>query len=130
VTCTNPLPRWRSVFTTDWATPWQGLDLNMRWRYIGDTQVDALSQSPLLSSPTTVTPGYSHIPSFSYIDLSASVAVAPNVTVRVGANNVLDKDPPVILSANCPVGPCNNNSFGGTYDAIGRFLYVHLTAKF
>jgi len=130
VTCNNPLPRWRSVFTTDWATPWSGLDLNMRWRYIGDTQVDALSQSPLLSSPSTVTPGFSHIPSFSYIDLSASVAVAPNVTVRVGANNVLDKDPPVILSANCPVGPCNNNSFGGTYDAIGRFLYVHLTAKF
>jgi outer membrane receptor protein involved in Fe transport len=130
VTCTNPLPRWRSVLSVDWATPWQGLDLNMRWRYIGDTQVDALSQSPLLSSPSTVTPGYDHIPSYSYLDLSAAVTVMQNVTVRVGANNVLDKDPPVILSANCPVGPCNNNSFGGTYDPIGRFLYVHLTAKF
>jgi outer membrane receptor protein involved in Fe transport len=130
VTCLNPLPRWRSVFTVDWATPWTGLDLNLRWRYIGDTQVDALSQSPLLSSPSTVTPGYSHIPSYNYLDLSAAVTVAQNVTVRVGANNVLDKDPPVILSANCPVGPCNNNSFGGTYDPIGRFLYVHVTAKF
>lgn len=129
-TCANPLPRWRSVFTTDWATPWQGLDLNFRWRYIGDTQVDALSQSPLLASPNTVTPGYSHIPSFSYLDLSASVTLVQNISVRVGANNVLDKDPPVILSANCPVGPCNNNSFGQTYDPIGRFLYVHLTAKF
>ena len=129
-TCLNPLPRWRSVFTTDWATPWQGLDLNLRWRYIGDTQVDALNQSPLLSSPRNVTPGFSHIPSFSYLDLSVSAQVVPNVTVRVGANNVLDKDPPVILSANCPVGPCNNNSFGQTYDPIGRFLYVHLTAKF
>jgi iron complex outermembrane receptor protein len=130
VTCGNPLPRWRSTFSADWATPWQGLDFNLRWRYIGDTQTDALSQSPLLSSPTTVTPGYSRIPSFSYIDLSAAVSVMPNVTVRVGANNVLDKDPPVILQANCPVGACNNNSFGQVYDPIGRFLYVHLTAKF
>jgi iron complex outermembrane receptor protein len=130
VTCTNPLPRWRSVFTTDWATPWQGLDLNLRWRYIGDTQVDALSQSPLLAAPGSVTPGYNHIPSFSYLDLSAGVAVTQKVSVRIGANNVLDKDPPVILSANCPVGPCNNNSFGQVYDPIGRFLYVHLTAKF
>jgi iron complex outermembrane receptor protein len=130
VTCGNPLPRWRSVFSTDWATPWQGLDVNLRWRYIGDTKVDALSQSPLLSAPSTVTPGFSHIPSFSYLDLSASVAVTPSVSVRVGANNVLDKDPPVILSANCPVGPCNNNSFGQVYDPIGRFLYLHVTAKF
>jgi iron complex outermembrane recepter protein len=130
VTCLNPLPRWRSVFTADWATPWTGLDLNARWRYIGGTQVDALSQSSLLSSPSTVTPGYDHIPSFSYLDLSAAVTVAQNVTVRVGVNNVLDKDPPVILSANCPVGPCNNNSFGQTYDPIGRFLFVHVTAKF
>jgi len=130
VTCTNPLPHWRHVFSTDWATPWQGLDLHAQWRYIGRTQVDALSQSPLLSSPSTVYPGYDHVPSYSYLDLSASVAVGSNVSVRVGANNVLDKDPPVILSANCPVGPCNNNTWTQTYDPTGRFLYVHLEAKF
>jgi len=130
VTCLNPLPHWRHVFSTDWATPWQGLDLHAQWRFIGGTQVDALSQSSLLSSPSTVYPGYDHIPSFSYLDLSASVAVASNVSVRVGANNVLDKDPPIVLSANCPVGPCNNNTFTQTYDPTGRFLYVHLEAKF
>lgn len=129
-TCLNPLPHWRHVFSTDWATPWQGLDLHAQWRYIGRTQVDALNQSSLLSSPSTVFPGYDHVPSFSYLDLSASVAVGSNVSVRVGANNVLDKDPPVILSANCPVGPCNNNTWTQTYDPTGRFLYVHLEAKF
>ena len=52
------------------------------------------------------------------------------VSVMVGANNVLDKAPPIILSANCPVGPCNNNTWAQTYDPTGRFLYVHLEAKF
>jgi outer membrane receptor protein involved in Fe transport len=130
VTCNNPLPHWRHVFSTDWATPWQGLDLHAQWRYIGRTQVDALNQSPLLSSPSTVYPGYDHVASYSYLDLSASVSVASNVTVRLGANNVLDKDPPIILSANCPVGPCNNNTWTQTYDPTGRFLYAHVEAKF
>jgi iron complex outermembrane recepter protein len=130
VTCLNPLPHWRHVFSADWATPWQGLDLHAQWRFIGGTQVDALSQSSLLSSPSTVYPGYDHIASYSYLDLSASVAVTPKVSVRIGANNVLDKDPPIILSANCPVGPCNNNTFTQTYDPTGRFLYAHVEAKF
>jgi iron complex outermembrane receptor protein len=129
-TCGNPLPHWRHNFTTDWATPWQGLDLAATWRFIGGTQVDALNQSPLALSPGTVYPGYDHIPSFSYLDLTASVAINSSVSVRLGARNVLDKDPPVILSANCPAGSCSNNTFVQTYDPTGRFLYVHVEAKF
>jgi iron complex outermembrane recepter protein len=130
VTCGSPLPHWRHIFSADWATPWQGFDLHAQWRFIGATQVDALNQSTLLSDPGSVTPGYDHVPTYSYLDLSASVAINSSVSVRVGANNVLDKDPPVILSANCPVGACNNNTWVQTYDPTGRFLYVHLEAKF
>jgi hypothetical protein len=36
----------------------------------------------------------------------------------------------VILSANCPVGACNNKTWVQTYDPTGRFLYLHLEAKF
>jgi iron complex outermembrane recepter protein len=130
VTCSSPLPHWRHIFSADWATPWQGLDLHAQWRFIGATQVDSLSQDTLLSSPGTVFPGYDHVPTYSYLDLSASVAINSSLSVRVGANNVLDKDPPVILSANCPVGACNNNTWVQTYDPTGRFLYLHLEAKF
>jgi iron complex outermembrane recepter protein len=129
-TCGNPLPRWRHVFSADWATPWQGLDLNARWRYIGPSQVESLSQDSLISNPGTIYPGYDSISAYNYLDLVASVAVTDKVTIRVGANNVLDKDPPIVLSGNCPTGPCNNNTWSQVYDPIGRFLYVHLTAKF
>jgi iron complex outermembrane recepter protein len=129
-TCDNPLPRWRSVFTADWVTPWSGLDVNLRWRYIGPTLVDALNQSPLLSSPSSVYPGYEHIPSYSYLDLSAAAALAGNVTLRVGVNNLLDKDPPIVLSGDCVVGPCNGNTFPGVYDPLGRYLYAKVSVKF
>jgi iron complex outermembrane receptor protein len=129
-TCDNPLPRWRSVFSTDWITPWLGLDVNLRWRYIGPTLVDSLNQSPLLSNPGTVYQGYSHIPSYSYLDLSAAATVASNVILRVGVNNVLDKDPPITLSGDCPTGQCNGNSWTGVYDALGRNLYAKVSVKF
>jgi outer membrane receptor protein involved in Fe transport len=118
------------VFSTDWITPWSGLDLNLRWRYIGPTLVDSLNQSPLLSNPGTVYQGYSHIPSYSYLDLSAAATVASNVTLRVGVNNVLDKDPPITLSGDCPTGQCNGNSWTGVYDALGRNLYAKVSVKF
>jgi iron complex outermembrane receptor protein len=129
-TCTNPLPRWRSVFTTDWVTPWTGLDLNLRWRYIGPTLVDALSQAPQLTQPKSVFPGYDHIASYSYIDLSAAATVASNVILRVGVNNVLDKDPPIVLSGDCPTGVCNGNTFSGVYDVLGRYMYAKVSVKF
>jgi outer membrane receptor protein involved in Fe transport len=129
-TCTNPLPRWRSTFTADWVTPWSGLDLNLRWRYIGPTLVDSLNQSSLLSAPASIYPGYTRIPSYSYIDLSGAATVASNVILRVGVNNVLDKDPPIVLSGDCPAGTCNGNTFSGVYDVLGRFLYAKVTVKF
>jgi iron complex outermembrane receptor protein len=129
-TCGNPLPKWRHVFSTDWATPWAGLDVNMRWRYLGATKVETSSSSPDLYYPTTDYPGFNRISNYSYVDLSAAMAVTKNVKVRVGANNVLDKDPPTVLSGNCAAGPCNGNTFAQTYDVLGRYLYVHATVQF
>jgi iron complex outermembrane receptor protein len=129
-TCGNPLPKWRHVFTSDWATPWAGLDLTMRWRYFGSTKVETGSGSPDLFYPTTDYPGYNRISNYSYIDLSAAMAVGGGVSVRVGVNNVLDKDPPIVLSGNCAAGPCNGNTFSQTYDVLGRYIYMHATVKF
>jgi iron complex outermembrane receptor protein len=129
-TCGNPLPTWRHTFNTDWITPWAGLDFNVRWRYFSATRVDTTNQSVLLNSPSTTFPGFDHISNYSYIDLSAAAQVAKGITVRLGVNNVLDKDPPTILSANCPTGSCNGNTWSQTYDVLGRFLYLHVTAQF
>jgi outer membrane receptor protein involved in Fe transport len=129
-TCGNPLPRWRSTFSADWLTPWSGLDFNARWRYIGPTLVDSLSQASLLGDVNSIFPSYSRVPSYSYLDLSASAQVVSNVTVRVGVNNVLDKDPPIVLSGDCPAGPCNGNTWAGTYDVLGRYLYARASVKF
>jgi len=139
--CGAPSPSWRHVFNTTWSTPWSGLDVTMRWRYIGKADSELTSSDPQLKGKAL--PQTSHIPAYNYLDLTARLNVYKQISVQVGVNNVTDKDPPIIDSggggyaSNCPTissGPtassCNGNTFPGTYDALGRFFFARLTAQF
>lgn len=130
-TCEAPLPHWRHVFTTNWGAPWLGLDFTFRWRFIGPSNVDRQSQDPALNAPFYAET--SHIPGYHYIDLSASIPVTSSVDFRVGVNNIADKDPPLVLNgsfSDCPNTTCNDNTWVGTYDTLGRYIYAHVTVKF
>jgi outer membrane receptor protein involved in Fe transport len=130
-TCLAPIPKWRHVFGTTWATPWWGADLTLRWRYIGPTNTDRSSSDPQLSQ--TYFQGTSHIGGYTYLDFSASIPIGSVVNFRVGMNNIADKAPPVVANGNysdCPNTSCNDNTWVGTYDTMGRYIYAHVSAKF
>jgi outer membrane receptor protein involved in Fe transport len=130
-TCGAPLPKWRHVLNTTWATPWAGLDATVRWRYIGSSAVDRSSSNPLLAA--AFYPATAHIPAYNYIDLAFAIPIGRMVDFRLGVNNIADKNPPLILNgsfSDCPNTSCNDNSWVGTYDTLGRYIYAHLTAKF
>ena len=130
-TCGAPTPKWRHVLTTNWATPWAGLDITLKWRYIGTSSVDRSSSDPQLTAPFF--PDTAHIAAYNYIDLSASMPLAHGIDFRLGVNNIADKNPPLILNgafSDCPNSTCNDNTWAGTYDTLGRYIYAHLSAKF
>jgi iron complex outermembrane recepter protein len=130
-TCLAPLPKWRHVLGTTWATPWWGADLTLRWRYIGPSNTDRSSQDPQLAQ--TYFQGTSHIGGYTYLDFSASIPIGSAVSFRVGMNNIADKAPPVVANGNysdCPNTSCNDNTWVGTYDTMGRYIYAHIQAKF
>jgi iron complex outermembrane recepter protein len=134
-TCGAPLPLWRHVLNTTWSTPWAGLDITARWRFIGPSWVDRSSTNPQLNLGTegnfyTAT---AHIPGYNYIDLSAYMPIGNNFNVRVGVNNIADKNPPLILNgslSDCPNNTCNDNTWVGTYDTLGRYIFVNVGAQF
>ena len=131
-TCYAPTPAWRHVLNSTWQSPWAGLDFTARWRYIGPVSTDRQSQDPQLSQ--TYFQPTAHIGGYSYIDLSASIPI-PNtgITFRLGVNNLSDKAPPIVANGNysdCPNTSCNDNTWVGTYDTLGRYLYAHVSAKF
>jgi iron complex outermembrane receptor protein len=130
-TCNDPIPKWRHVLGTTWATPWWGLDMTLRWRYIGPSSTDRSSPDPQLAQTYLVSD--SHIGGYTYLDFSASIPIGTAVSFRVGVNNIADKAPPVVANGNysdCPNTSCNDNTWVGTYDTMGRYLYAHVQAKF
>jgi outer membrane receptor protein involved in Fe transport len=121
--CYAPRPKWRHRFRATWSTPWN-LDLSATWRHLDSVDHQG-PHDPVV--PITVPDVIRSIPAMDYLDLGASWQATKQVTVRAGVSNVLDQDPP--LSGNAPpLG--NGNVWVGTYDALGRRIWVAVTAKF
>jgi outer membrane receptor protein involved in Fe transport len=127
-TCSTPNPEWRHSFRTDWRTPWAGLDLSLTWRHFDGVDLDKSSPDDQLAGVVPATDA--SFDAVEYFDLTAAMTFADMYTLRIGANNVLDEEPPLVGQANCPAGACNGNVFAQTYDTLGRQYFMTLTIDF
>jgi iron complex outermembrane receptor protein len=125
---TSPVPRWRHRLRTTWENP-HGVEISLNWRYIGHLNSDWSSGNPVLSNPANVFPVDSHIVAYNYFDLDAAFDVASHVRVRLGVNNLADRQPPVVGYTANPL-LVNGNMVAGMYDTLGRFFFLGLTATF
>jgi iron complex outermembrane recepter protein len=128
-TCETVNPRWHHVFRTTWDAAWN-VSASLTWRFIGPVTEDNNSSDPTLRNST----GYGgfdfatgRIPGFNYLDLEASWNVNKILQFRAGANNILDKDPPLINTFAVAGGSANTYS---VYDLFGRQLFLAFTSKF
>ncbi|HEY8004320.1 MAG TPA: TonB-dependent receptor, partial [Phenylobacterium sp.] len=126
-------PKWRHKLRLTWNTPFEmgwfgGLGLSAQWRYFSSVDEDASSSQAGLKGKVTATDA--HLRATSYLDVLATFKVKDNYSFRVGVNNVLDQDPPLTGANSCPAGPCNQNVYAQTYDSMGRYVFVGLTADF
>jgi outer membrane receptor protein involved in Fe transport len=131
-----PLPKWRHKLRATLQTK-AGIGVSMQWRYIGKVTAETISGFQSLAGANTYNPGL-NIKSFNYFDLATTFAVGDSFTFRLGVNNLLDKQPPLVTSGNgnrpgsnlCPTGPCNGNTYPATWDALGRYIYAGITLDF
>jgi iron complex outermembrane recepter protein len=130
-TCLNGSvnPRWRHNLRVTWKTPWH-VELSAQWRYIGRSEFDNNSSQPGLQNQEegSFDPFLTHIPSYSYLDLSGVWVMSRSVQVRVAVNNVLDKDPPLVPQEVS--GSAGGLNTFPTYDVLGRNISVALHAIF
>jgi outer membrane receptor protein involved in Fe transport len=135
VNCGIPAPEWRHKARITWNTPYaygdwvKSLSLSAQWRYFSKATLDAYDANPQLNNPGNQLPNERTLDAQNYIDLTANFTVHNNLNFRVGVNNVFDKDPP-LTGTNCPQTFCNGNTFPQVYDALGRFVFVGLSADF
>ena len=136
-TCGVPAPKWKHKLRATWRTPIPALDGWIDWRKIGTVANENTQSNPLLNGPTSpydpagpnlaTQPG-TWLSARSYIDLGASYLVASKVTLRVGVNNVFDRDPPLVDLDYLPGVFGNGNTFPQVYDTLGRYIFINVTA--
>jgi iron complex outermembrane recepter protein len=125
--CTTPYPTWKSKFRTTWVTPWN-LDVSVNWRYISSVTAEVFSKDPDLGFPPYQFQDQKTLDAQNYIDLAMVYTFAEKYTINAGINNIMDKEPPLTSFQGAPYG--NGNTYPAVYDALGRYLFVGLSAKF
>jgi len=118
--CGTPNPEWRHQLRVGLEHP-SGFGASVRWRYFDSVEEDPGSGSQ---------PANAKIPSVSYFDLNLTAELGDHYKFRLGANNLFDKEPPVVGSPACPAGFCNGNTFSQVYDALGRYVFAGVTLDF
>lgn len=124
LTCGQPIPHWRHRLLVNWSLG--AVSLGGTWRFVGAARNDRSSDALYLKG--TYQPYDLVMASRSYFDLAASVDIQRNLTFRIGVNNLFDKDPPLTASVG---GQTSNGAFfGGMYDALGRYMFAGVTARY
>jgi outer membrane receptor protein involved in Fe transport len=143
---TTPSPKWRHKLRIGFQLP-NGLGLSGQWRYfsavrcvdsLGDPgcavsidpdRISAGNNGPLPPVRVPI-PGNLQLNRASYFDLALTARVTQKFNLRLGANNILDRQPPIaggqVVAA--PFG--NGNTFPQVYDALGRYLFAGVTVDF
>jgi len=125
--CGTPLPEIRTRLRTTWATPWD-VDVSLNWRFFDSVDIESSSSDPDLNDPTLIFPLDKTLDAQNYFDLAVTYTYAEKYTFTGGINNLLDETPP--LSGQVGTGFGNGNTYPQVYDALGRYVFFSLSAKF
>ena len=126
--CGNPNPKFRFNTNVKFTTA-NNFGFTVRWRYYSSVKADIISPDADLGGAAPTGNVDEQIKAVNYFDLLFSLPVKDTATLRIGVNNIFDKNPPLISQANLG-GFGNGNTFPGTYDQLGRYVFVNLTADF
>jgi outer membrane receptor protein involved in Fe transport len=107
-----------------------GIGVSLGWRYVGKVSHEGNSTDEVLTGTTPLL--NSHVSAQSYFDLAGTFTVGDHYNLRLGVNNIFDKNPPLFTSSlgSCAVATCNGNTYGGVYDTLGRYIFAGATLNF
>jgi iron complex outermembrane recepter protein len=128
--CGVPSPKWRHKVRLTWDTPWN-FDVSGTWRFVAKVDQEFAGEQRLFGfANPAVNVADRTLGARNYFDLSGSWNATKALTVRMGINNLFDRDPPLgsqgVLSATFG----NGNTYPVLYDALGRRVFLNATYKF
>lgn len=128
--CGTPAPEWRHKTRLTFTLA-DGIGISGQWRYFSAVRIDASSSQTALAGDFTAY--NARIKPQSYFDLALTAPIAEKFNFRLGVQNLLDKDPPLVAGAGAyaqPAGFANGNTYPQVYEALGRYIYSGVTLNF
>jgi outer membrane receptor protein involved in Fe transport len=112
-----------------------GVGLSLQWRHLSSATVEFSNpSSSLITSASRALRNQNSLDdklkAMDYFDLTLTADLGKNLTWRLGATNLLDKDPPLVTSNACASVVCNGNAYPGTYDVLGRYVFTGISMNF
>ena len=116
-----------------------GIGVSLQWRHVGKVKAETLEDdADSLRRRLPARSGPARSRRSNYFDLATTFTFGDHYNFRLGVNNIFDNDPPLVTGGSaglggsnlCPAGPCNGNTYPGTWDALGRYFYAGVTLDF
>ncbi|HET9511206.1 MAG TPA: TonB-dependent receptor plug domain-containing protein [Sphingomonas sp.] len=128
--CGEGIPKWTHGLRTTYS-PMQGTSLSLNWRYIDPMTItfNAPASAGIGYAASARRSIYNRLDAYNYFDLALTIEVAKQFTFRITANNLLDKDPPLIPDARGLLGLLQTNSVF-RYDLLGRQVIAGASLRF
>ena len=121
-------PRWRHKARATWNAP-RGISLSLQWRHMDGVKLAALD--PKFNLTDDVSPANTKLGPRDYLDVAAVFRLKRRFELRLGVNNLLDRQPPLVVSNTAAGGgPSNGNTYPEWYDPLGRFIFASLSVDF
>jgi outer membrane receptor protein involved in Fe transport len=117
-------PRWKHTARATWDTS-HGISASLQWRHLGAVKLAALD--PKFNLTSEVSTAYTTLKGQDYIDATACFELRKGLQLRLGVDNILDRQPPLVVSNTAAGdGPFNANSYPEWYDALGRYVFASI----
>jgi len=111
----GPSPKWRHKARATLTLP-SGIGASLAWRYFSGVDAEASQGAEGADA---------HIKAASYFDLALTARLQQRLNLRLGVNNMFDREPPIV---GAPAA--NGNTFPQVYDSLGRYVYAGFTVDF
>lgn len=130
IACGQLVPKWMHSLRTTWTTADNTFNASFNWRYTGSlTTAFNSGNADIGGTPDNFRNTYARIAPQSFFDLALTWNIARQFAFRIIANNLLDKNPPIIPNSYT-VALSRANTAPQRYDALGRQIAIGTTINF
>jgi outer membrane receptor protein involved in Fe transport len=129
--CGESMPKWAHQFRTTWTTADRVASVSLNWRHRSgmpmtvyapaDTGIPDLPDSDRRDQ-------YPGIKAYDWFDLAFSFDINKQMTFRLAANNIFDRDPPLVPDSRARIGLLRGNTIMG-YDLLGRQIVAGVSLR-